>query len=295
MSDYHIASVSFGKDSLHMLLRLLEIGASLDEVVFYDTGMEFKAIYDIRDRVIPMLAKRGIKYTELYPEYDFEWKMFNKPVCPRGVKKACNICVFCKDVKYNASICTNPQSRHYLQPYDSGTLPWAKDCKQWDGGLKYGYSWCGGCCRWGTTDKLAALDRYTESKNAIAYIGIAADEAARINKRRKEYKRLPLAEWGMTEAEALAGCYAAGFDWRENGVRLYDILDRVSCCCCANKNLRELKNIYRFLPEYWERLKGLQSRTCRPMKGEGKSVFDLEKRFAAEIEKERRQSKCQIK
>ena len=56
---YHIASVSFGKDSLCMLLRLMETGAPLDEVVFYDTGMEFQAIYDTRDAVIPLLQRGG--------------------------------------------------------------------------------------------------------------------------------------------------------------------------------------------------------------------------------------------
>lgn len=43
-----------------MLLLLMEKGWPLDEVVFYDTGMEFRAIYDIRDRVLPLLAQKGI-------------------------------------------------------------------------------------------------------------------------------------------------------------------------------------------------------------------------------------------
>lgn len=63
----HIASVSFGKDSLYMLLRLIETGAPLDEVVFYDTGMEFQAIYDTRDAVLPLLTEHGIAYKELTP------------------------------------------------------------------------------------------------------------------------------------------------------------------------------------------------------------------------------------
>ena len=48
----------------------------------------------------------------------------------------------------------------------------------------------------------------------------------------------------------------------------------------------ELENIFRFLPKYWERLKEMQSRLKEPMKGKGKSVFDLEIRF---------QNKCCIK
>ena len=33
-----------------MLLLLLEKGMPLDEVIFYNSEMEFQAIYDIRDR-----------------------------------------------------------------------------------------------------------------------------------------------------------------------------------------------------------------------------------------------------
>lgn len=114
------------------------------------------------------------------------------------------------------------------------------------------------------------------------YIGIAADESKRLEKERKPYKLFPLAEMGVTEPEALKGCYTAGFYWEENGYRLYDLLDRVSCWCCANKNLKELRNIFTYLPGYWDRLKELQSRTERPMKGAEKSIFDLEARFSAE-------------
>lgn len=230
----YIASVSFGKDSLYMLLRLIETKAPLDEVMFYDTGMEFQALYDTRNAVLPLLAKHGIGYKELTPPCDFLYKMLDKPVQGR----------------------TN--------------------------GFHYGYSWCGGRCRWGTTDKLKALDKYAEDNEAIVYVGLAVDEPQRLAKEHKEYKRFPLAEWGVDEKTALQGCYAAGFEWLENGHRLYDFLDRVSCWCCSNKNLQELRNIRRYLPEYWERLKDLQRRTARPMKGEGKSIFDLDIRFEME-------------
>ena len=67
----YIASCSFGKDSLAMLLKLIELNYPLNEVVFYDTGMEFKCIYDIRDKVIPILLENNIKYTELKPKEPF--------------------------------------------------------------------------------------------------------------------------------------------------------------------------------------------------------------------------------
>lgn len=229
----YIASVSFGKDSLAMLLRLLEENKPLDEVVFYDTGMEFKAIYNIRDKIIEILKQRNIKFTELKPKCEFCYKMFDKPV------------------------------------------------KQKNGTTHYGYSWCGGRCRWGTTEKLVALEKYC--KGAVEYVGIAVDEPKRLEKERKGNKQFPLAEWNMTEKDCLSYCYARGFDWIEDGVHLYDILDRVSCWCCANKNLKELKNYYLYLPTYWEKLKKLQSKTDRPFKYNKYTIFDLEEKFKLEL------------
>lgn len=230
--DWHIASVSFGKDSLAMLTGLIERRLPLDEVIFYDTGVEFDAIYRTRDRILPLLRREGILYTELRPRREFLYMMLEKPVNGRN-------------------------------------------------GIHYGYSWCGGPCRWGTSEKIKASDAYAEARGATVYVGIAVDERRRLKKEHKPYKRFPLAEWRVDEAQALACCYEHGFDWREDGVRLYDILSRVSCWCCANKNLTELENIYHYLPRYWQGLRYLQERTPRPMKGPGKSVFDLERRFMA--------------
>ena len=96
----------------------------------------------------------------------------------------------------------------------------------------------------------------------------------------------------MTEADCLEYCYQRGFFWEENGVRLYDVLDRVSCWCCKNKNRKELKAIYQYLPNYWPRLKELQAQIPMPMKPYSRmgvpygNVFDLEKVFEKEIREE---------
>lgn len=226
--EKYIASVSFGKDSLAMLLLLIEKSYPLDEVVFYDTGMEFQAIYNIRDMILPILNHHGIKYTELKPKEPFLYKMFEKPV--NGLN-----------------------------------------------GLHYGYSWCGGRCRWGTSDKINIIRSYCQ--DSYQYIGIAFDELNRLEKAVSPLKLFPLIEWKMTESECLRYCRNKGFFWKENNdIDLYDILDRVSCWCCCNKNLKELENIYNHLPDYWEKLKQLQSKTNRPMK-QNNTVYDLEKRF----------------
>lgn len=226
----HIASVSFGKDSLAMLLYILENKLPLDEVVFYDTGMEFQAIYDVRDKVLPILQDAGVTYTELKTEKTFKYMMFDVP--HKGKR---------------------------------------------DGIVRYGYGWCGGFCRWGTQEKQKALNKYTQNADCV-YIGIAADEPKRLA-RLERPKFALLAEVGMDEQSCLEYCRKRGFSWKENAVDLYEILDRVSCWCCGNKNLKELYNIYVYLPHYWTKLKALQCAISRPYRRDGKTIDDLEEIF----------------
>lgn len=236
----YICSCSFGKDSLAMLLKLIEENKPIDEVIFYDTGMEFNSIYHNRNRVKDILKKEGVKFTELSGKNHFLYDMF------------------CRPIKYR-----DQTDREY--PYH------------------YGFGWCGKI-RWATTWKTQTISSYLKkeygSEEVFEYVGIAYDEQSRVKD--NPHKVYPLIEWEMTEKDCLQYCYDKGFHWDENGVELYSVLDRVSCWCCQNKNLKELKNIYLYLPEYWQRLRGLQSRIPEAMKGEGKSVFDLERRFEAE-------------
>ena len=46
--------------------------------------------------------------------------------------------------------------------------------------------------------------------------------------------------------------------------------------------LNKLKNYYKYLPSYWNKLKDLQSKTERPMKYNKYSVYDLEEKFRKE-------------
>lgn len=82
----------------------------------------------------------------------------------------------------------------------------------------------------------------------------------------------------MTESDCLNYCRANGIKWLENGIDLYDILDRVSCWCCGNKNQWELYNMWKFLPNYWDKICDLQRKIKRPFK-QTYTIFDLQKRF----------------
>lgn len=81
----------------------------------------------------------------------------------------------------------------------------------------------------------------------------------------------------MTEKDCLQYCREHGYDWKENGIDLYDVLDRVSCWCCINKNQKEIKNIIMYLPEYWKRIKEYEKKCGVPYKNKGCNYF--EKKF----------------
>lgn len=255
MKTLYIVSVSMGKDSLAMFLGLLEKGYPINIVIFYDSGMEFQAIYHNRDKVKALCEERKIRFVELHPESTFLYNMFDRKV-----------------------------------PYRDGS------------GYHYGYSWCGGSCRWATKHKTEAIrkfkkellaeyqQRYGYTPRLVDYVGIAADEPKRVEKERRADKVLPLVEWGWTEYFCLRYCRERGWCWLEDSpvtdsgkVELYEILDRASCWCCANKNLKELYNIYHYLPQYWNRLVALQELTDRPFKGYSPKgpvgIMELEQKF----------------
>lgn len=229
----YVANLSGGKDSLAKTYRLMEEEYPLTHVVFYDTGMEFRATYNNIDRIRPMVEAYGAQLVILRPESNWLVDMLIKPVKERDT-----------------------------------------------GNVHYGYEWCGGCTRWRTSGKIGTINKFLLSLgNYVQYIGIAADEPDRIKD--EANKCYPLVEWEMTEKKCLDYCYEKGFHWQEDGVELYSILKRVSCWCCGNKNLEELRNMYHYLPYYWELLKGLQSRIDRPFYGKY-TVFELEERFRLE-------------
>ncbi len=249
---YYTASCSMGKDSLAMVLKLIEESYPLDEVLYFDMGSaEFDCIHNNSDKLGEYLKSKKIKYTVLKIEPSFEYYMYEKPVQKRS------------------------------------------------GAIQNGYMWCGsGKCRLGTHLKLSAIEKYLAEipDEVTQYIGISADEAARAergkaNNRTHTIKKYPLLEdWCMTERECLAYCRAHGWHWIEEGHDLYDLLNRISCFCCGNKNLSELYAMYKYLPNYFKRLEDMQRKIpTMPYRRNGETVFDLRERFEKRLEEENAQ------
>ena len=66
----HVVSLSGGKDSTAMLLRMIEEGRPVDLILFCDTGLEFEGMYRHIDK---LEAYIGQPITRLKSNYNFEY------------------------------------------------------------------------------------------------------------------------------------------------------------------------------------------------------------------------------
>ena len=244
--NFHAVSLSGGKDSSYLLLQMIERDMPIDAVLSADTGMEFPEMYDHLQKLDDLLLReRGIHITTLRHPKGFEWLMFDEP-------------------KQKPKTLEN-RARLGIPPCGNG----------WPG---IRVRWCTGQLKTHLISK--EVNRLKREKNALHYIGIAADEAWRC-----KGEQYPLVDWGITEAQALRGCYDRGFDFGG----LYRIYHRASCWCCPFQRIDERRKLRRHHPELWAKLLDLDRR-ARAQFGPGPlgqfkknwSVDRLEERFATE-------------
>ncbi len=243
---YHAVSFSGGKDSSMMLLQMIEKEMPIDAVLYADAGMEFPEIYDhIAKMDEHLFHERGIHITTLRHPKGFEYLMFDEP-------------------KTKASSIQN-RTKLGIPLYGNG----------WPG---INVRWCTGQLKTHLINK--EVNRLKKEKNAAHYVGIAADEAWRCKD-----AVYPLVEWGITEKEALDGCYQRGFDFGG----LYHIYHRCSCWCCPFQRMDELRKLRLHHPELWEKLKEMDKlafcqfgQTPLGVFKKGWSVEQLDERFARE-------------
>ena len=238
-----VVSCSGGKDSTAMLLRMLETGEQVDEILFCDTTLEFPQLYD---HIRRLERDIGRKIVTVRCDEDFEYLFARKPIKRKRR--------------------TQNAERYGME--------------------RDGYSWAGPKMRWCTEllknqPRERFLRKLRERYDVIECVGIAADETYRLSRKCNQRPgiRMPLVEWGMTEADCLAYCKERGYDWGG----LYEKMSRVSCWCCPLQSLRELRVLYRDFPELWEQLKKWDAITWRPFRPDY-SAAELEQRFAFEAE-----------
>ena len=226
--EYHVVSLSGGKDSTAMLLGMIERGMQIDCILFCDTGLEFPAMYDHIDRLEKDI---GRPITFVKGEHSFEYLMFDVPVNRRE-----DSCIFKK--------------------YGAGFL----GCG-WPGPR---LRWCTSQLKDVPREKF--LRNLRGKYHVKEYIGIAADEQYRLKRERNKNPDHvhPLVDWNMTEADCLQYCYERGYDWGG----LYGQFKRVSCWCCPLQSLEELRQLYKNYPGLWQTLKEWDRRTWRKFRAD---------------------------
>lgn len=197
---YHTASFSGGKDSTAMVLRMIELGYQLDEVVCCDTTMEFPAMYRHIEKVKAVVESAGIKFTMLSAEHDFEHYMLR-----------------------------HQPKRKNPELADRQGLSWPGPRPRW----------CTSTLKTRVIGKyLKDLRTRYDVKQYIGIAADEGYRLDREHNQAEDHLH-PLVEWGWTEADAMAYCREKGYDW-EGLYEIFDRVSCWCCPIQGIGELRKL-------------------------------------------------------
>lgn len=237
-----VLSLSYGKDSMACLGAIEALGWPLDRIVTADVWATDNILADLP----PMAEFKTYADRVIVKRYGIEVEHYE------AVKDG-------KRYTFNALFYHQRVRGNYV-------------------GAIAGFPRVGGCEAQSAL-KMAAINRALQSaKGAVQYIGIAADEQARLLKL-GDNKLSPLAAVGWAERDAWNWCQAHKLlsptytNWTRGGCWF--------CPCQKTASLRELRKQY---PDLWALLLKWDDDTpphaC--FKANGKSVHDYDRRFALE-------------
>lgn len=245
--EKHIASLSYGKDSLRMVDVLIERGDPLDEIITVDVWAS-----EFLSACLPEVE-------------DF------KGVCDGIIKERYGYTVH--------HICALDKGGRALTFED---LFYRRRHRSRIEGIR-GFPRTLGC--WvNSALKLEPLKKYYKSLGGrvVEYIGIAANEGERIARfEGRADKRMPLVEQGITEADCMRWCAERGLL-----SPVYKNHYRDGCWFCPSQNYDSLRALRKGHPELWKLLlewDAVSPTNFRPgSRWGGKRVQEFEKRFAME-------------
>ena len=174
MKDYIVVSFSGGKDSTAMLLRMIELGEHIDEVICCDTYKEFPAMYRHIEKVQNVVETAGIKFTILKADKSFDYWMFDH----MAKRKNPNL-------------------------FGMQGLSWAGSRQRW----------CTDRLKVGVISKyLKNLRSQFNLIQCVGIAADETYRLERANNTDKTHRH-PLNEWGWDEKTCLQYCYSKGYDW----------------------------------------------------------------------------------
>lgn len=246
MKPSYVVSLSGGKDSTAMLLMMLERGDPVADIVFFDGGWEFPAMYAHLEQVEKYT---GRIITRLRPRSSFDLDFAKRDVFSKQTGE-----------------------------FRRSGWGWPSPLRRWCTREKTNaiWAWCAG---------LTYKVEHLPVVQCVGYAfdePIRAEKHAAKKPKIYQSFRYPLIEWGVTEKQALEYCRLHGFTWGG----LYDHFHRVSCFCCPLSSLDNLRALRRHYPDLWVRMLEMESWLPEGDIGrqfkEKTTVSDLDARFAAE-------------
>jgi 3'-phosphoadenosine 5'-phosphosulfate sulfotransferase (PAPS reductase)/FAD synthetase len=171
---YIVVNLSGGKDSTAMLLRMLELGEHIDEVMCCDTYKEFPAMYRHLAKLKKVVEQNGIKFTILKADKSFDYLMFEH--IPNRRKKELQGKVGYSWAGHLSRWCTSKLKVDVMNRY------LAELKKQYNVIQNIGIA----------EDEAYRLERQYSQGGGFAF---------------------PLVEWGWNEKTCLEYCYSKGYDW----------------------------------------------------------------------------------
>ena len=172
--ELHVVSLSGGKDSTAMLLRMLEEGMRVDIILFCDTGLEFPAMYEHLDKLERDI---GRPITRIRSFHTFEYYLTQKEILVKHKKNA-------GQRNYRGYGWSGPLNRCCTK--ELKTIPREKFLRQ--------------------------LQEHYDIIEYVGLAADEGYRFERENNQ-KPNCRHPLVDWGMTEADCLQYCYDRGYTW----------------------------------------------------------------------------------
>lgn len=238
----HIASLSYGKDSLAMLEAIHRLGYPLDEIVHVEIwatdtiSANLPPVVEFKKHADKIIKERyGLDVRHVCATNDdgskrtFEQWFYRTP--PRRKKKK----------------------------YDGLYLGWPMVIGRW-------------CLR---ALKLEAMPKH--GADETLYVGIAADETDRINNGQNADKSMPLVDIGWTEADAMQWCRE-----NDLVSPAYETSFRDGCWFCPCQNIDSLRALRRDWPDLWALMLKWDKDSPIDFTPDGKNVRDYDRRFALE-------------
>ena len=234
----HILSLSYGKDSLACLGAIEELGWPLDRIVHAEVWATDKIPADL-----PPMVEFKKKADKIIKE---RWGIEVEHVRSRRTYQDCFYMICGKSGRQAKSKCAGSI---YGWPFQRGP-------------------WCNSRLKQHVLEKLP--------KNAMQYVGIAADEPGRFHVLR-ENKTSPLVEAGWTERDC--------WEWDEKNGLLsptYTTATRGGCWFCHNQGVGQLRLLRKHYPDLWALMLKWDNDSQVTFKADGHTVHDFDRRFQLE-------------